>query len=1050
MPTETPAEVIGRRYIIQNLIGEGGMGAVYRATDRLTDHAVALKRVLTAPAQLELSTNYNLDDFRLALAREFKILASLRHPHIIAVQDYGFDAGQQPYFTMELLDEAQTILDAGRGKSPETKVNLLVQVLQALAYLHRRDILHRDLKPANVLVTQDNSVKMLDFGLATMRERVHNETDSLTAGTLLYMAPEILVGNAATEASDLYAVGIMAFELLAGYPPFANTGDVAQLINDTLYTFPDTEALDITYDLKLVLDRLLQKDPLMRYSSAMEAVSAMSAGIGRPIQIDTEATRESFLQAARFVGRNTELKQLTDALEKAVNGTGSAWLIAGESGVGKSRLLEELRTVALVEGALVMRGQAVNEGGSPYQMWRTPARWLELMTEDGTVELNALRGLLPAGESPLQKPNTLGKLKPKEAQDKLLSIFAETLRSQQHPIMLILEDLHWASSESLDLLGRMVEMVNTLPLLIIGSYRDDESASLPTRLPKMPILKLNRLSDEGIAQLSEAMLGEAGKQQHVIDLLKRETEGNIFFLIEVVRTLAEEAGELDEIGRMTLPQHVFAGGVKQLIERRLNNILPSNRELLRIAAAMGRELDIAVLRAIAPQIDMERWLLNCADAAVLEIFDEQWRFVHDKLRDGILVDVDAEGKAAIHRQIAVAIEQVHTGRNAQPAALAYHWGQAGDTAKELYYVEHAGKQAVAVGAYHEAIKFLRRALLLIERQKGDNRDKIAHIRQQIAEAQLGLGGYEEAQALYNESLAIYRALNLRSNIADVLNNLGDIAYAQDKYDEAKQLYEQGLAIYREIGDMAGIARSLHDLGNVAYELDEQQEARRLYQESLNISREIGDQWGMAGASAKIETLAETADAPSSSQYIQKRRVLLAQVIAYQQSDDPRRLSDAFFSMGDLALKAGRHADAVQDYRKCLALRKTLDDPIKVLEVQERLGAAYLAMEDTEKAWYYLREALAMGRYAKARGLLLDVLYDIAELSNMNGNKARAMQLLAFVLNHPESSEALEDRAERLSFALEAELDDVILERAWERGKNVRLDSIIEELMIVEA
>jgi len=141
--------LIGGRYILHEELGTGSHGAVYRATDRLTGQMVALKRVTAPLGQFEAAAE---DDLRLTLANEFQMLASLHHPHIIGVLDYGFDAQRQPYFTMEYLHDAQTILQAGAGKPVAAQVELLIQVLEVLVYLHRQGVLPRDLKQSNLLV----------------------------------------------------------------------------------------------------------------------------------------------------------------------------------------------------------------------------------------------------------------------------------------------------------------------------------------------------------------------------------------------------------------------------------------------------------------------------------------------------------------------------------------------------------------------------------------------------------------------------------------------------------------------------------------------------------------------------------------------------------------------------------------------------------------------------------------------------------------------------------------------------------------------------------
>ncbi|MBZ0277823.1 MAG: serine/threonine protein kinase, partial [Anaerolineae bacterium] len=317
---QTIPALIGRRYILHHPLGEGGMGAVYRATDRLSGQQVALKRVIPPKSSGAASTlSDSISDFRLALAQEFKVLASLRHPNIISVLDYGFDDAGMPYFTMELLDHAQTILEAGQGKPMVYQVGLLVQMLQALAYLHRRRVIHRDLKPKNVLVTADGQVKVLDFGLSTGKEQLGDTIT--TAGTLAYMAPEVMTGGTLTESADLYAVGVIAYELFAGRHPF-QVEPVSRLINDILYTIPDVSSVEVASGMGMVLSRLLTKTPQNRFADATEVIAELTRTIQQPIPVETTAIRESYLQAARLVGRDDELKRLTEALEDARDSTG--------------------------------------------------------------------------------------------------------------------------------------------------------------------------------------------------------------------------------------------------------------------------------------------------------------------------------------------------------------------------------------------------------------------------------------------------------------------------------------------------------------------------------------------------------------------------------------------------------------------------------------------------------------------------------------------------------------------------------------------------------
>ncbi|MCP4992166.1 MAG: serine/threonine-protein kinase PknK, partial [Gammaproteobacteria bacterium] len=374
--------IVNGRYQLQDELGQGGMGIVHRAYDRLTGNTVALKQVQVPTQYLQFMSKPPArltHGLSLSLAREFQTLATLRHPHIISVLSYGFVVGEdgetKPFYTMTYLPQADTLLAAGQGQPIKEKIKLIQQILQGLAYLHRRGILHRDLKPENVLVTEEK-VRLLDFGLAT---RQGETSEGSSGGSVAYLSPELWDQKPARRASDLYAVGVMIFELLAGQHPFAPID--AYFMDRVLDEEPDWNLLPIAEEFVEVVAKLLAKKPSERYQQAVEVLNDLNAALGEAVPAESEAIQESYLQAASFVGREQEMAQLTDALTQAQTGAGSAWLVGGESGVGKSRLLHELQTQALVTGFLVLRGQAVaSGGGATYQLWRESLRYLLVMT----------------------------------------------------------------------------------------------------------------------------------------------------------------------------------------------------------------------------------------------------------------------------------------------------------------------------------------------------------------------------------------------------------------------------------------------------------------------------------------------------------------------------------------------------------------------------------------------------------------------------------------------------------------------------------------------
>ena len=290
-----------------NLV-KGGMGAVYRANDRLTGNTVALKRVLVQTENLMFSNRQpfggvgnhdKAESVRTALINEFMMLATLRHPNIISVLDYGFDDQKQPYFTMELLKNAKP-LDEKLNVSLDTKIRFIIEMLQALAYLHRRGVLHQDLKPDNVMVV-DNRVKVVDFGLASKVDT--NNHDGSLGGTFAYMAPELFEDKPPSIASDLYTIGVIAYQILAGQHPFDLNSSLNMLLLSIMTREPDFDQLPVDDALQAVIKRLMQKLPHERYESANETIRAILEAVNRPLPEESVAIRESFVKAATFVGR---------------------------------------------------------------------------------------------------------------------------------------------------------------------------------------------------------------------------------------------------------------------------------------------------------------------------------------------------------------------------------------------------------------------------------------------------------------------------------------------------------------------------------------------------------------------------------------------------------------------------------------------------------------------------------------------------------------------------------------------------------------------------
>ncbi len=906
---------VTQRYWLRDKLGEGGMGEVYAAFDRLTGTNVALKRVLVSPQNLLHSApNAESVDLRRVLANEFRVLASLRHPHIISVLDYGFDAERFPYYTMTLLEKPRTIIESGQTFTLQESINTFAQMLQALAYLHRRGILHRDLKPGNVLIDLNDSVKLLDFGLAT-QENTRGST-----GTLAYMPPEIIQQGAATRQSDLYSLGIVAYELFAKRYPF-DAQAPAELLEQLMLQTPDMDA--IPDSVSPIITRLLMKDPADRYGDAEAVLADLAAMTGGAINIEDATVRESYLQGASFVGRERELNlliqqldQIITAAESNLRAGGAGFLIGGESGAGKSRLLDELRTHALLIGALVLRGQCVAESGQPFQMWRDVMRRLLLENEVSDLEASILREIVPDISELLQREVLpVPPLTAISAQNRLVETILAVFRRQTQPIVLILEDLHWGL-ESLIPLRRLAGLCKDLPLLIVGSYRNDEAPTLPTQLPEMHNLSLGRLTHQEIADLSRAMIGATGEHQYLVEYLHKKSEGNVLFLVEVIRALAEDAGNLRSISTMsTLPEQVIAGGIERIITRRLKRLPIEATPTLQLAAVAGRDIDERLIYWLVGE-DADRWLQAGMDAAILEVVDAKLRFAHDRLRDAVISMIPNSVMPQYHQSIAEGLEMLYPDNDNLVTVLYDHWRFAGNSEKEAYYAVMVMEQRMLLGILNEASKMLDKVLLL-QPQEPQLQLKFYCL---AGETYFDLGKSQLSSAAYTNALRLAQQLNQPEIAGIALEGLGNAAQTSSDFDGALVWFEKSLKLRREIGDVRGIASALHVISITKRMLGDYDVSGKALEESLALRRQLDEPRGLSDSLYQISVRAR-----NKGSYTEAIDYLKESLDLRRRTGDARGLGDDLINLGICYTLTGQYELASQTLFESLTLRRAMDN-----------------------------------------------------------------------------------------------------------------------------
>ncbi|MFC1708004.1 serine/threonine-protein kinase [Planctomycetota bacterium] len=272
--------MIGKKlgpYVVEDKLGRGGMGAVYRARDTTSGRTVALKVLLRSSGLIS--------DMAKRFAKEAEILASLQHPGIVALRGGIVQRGEMTFYAMELvngLSLAQIL--AKRGQMPvQESVAVCLGVLDALAAAHDNGVVHRDIKTSNVLLSRNGRVKVVDFGLARAVDTSRLTQSGQSLGTPAYMSPEQADGSDAGPASDLYSTGVVLYECLAGRQPFRAESPLAVLLKHLRQPPPPIGVADVTKDLETIVQRALAKEPADRYPNAVAFARALrSLGVAGP------------------------------------------------------------------------------------------------------------------------------------------------------------------------------------------------------------------------------------------------------------------------------------------------------------------------------------------------------------------------------------------------------------------------------------------------------------------------------------------------------------------------------------------------------------------------------------------------------------------------------------------------------------------------------------------------------------------------------------------------------------------------------------------------
>ncbi len=784
-------------------LGRGAHTIVYRAERNGRAYAVKV-----------VQTGVDKDD-ATAFAREAALLASLRHPGLVEIYEVSQTEGR-PYLIMELVEGRLLSRLIQEQRLDDTRVAAIgAQLADTLGVTHAAGLVHRDVKPDNVMVEPDGRVRLIDFGLAT---KVNTRIDDEAVGTFLYSAPEQtgVLHRPVDGRADLYALGVVLFECLTGEVPFTarNTGELIRMHLTAPIPDPRRIRPDVEPSLAAVVMRLMAKDPDDRYPSA-EQVQRDLARVAGGDQAAAGAPPGHLAVGSRspLVGRSEEVLRLRSCWDGALDGAGTAVLVSGPMGAGKTRLVDELIAHAQLTDHPVLRGAAGAEHQTPLRplldavdhhlaavaALPEPKRSqaVAILTEATGAAAKLLARFVPRLhdlispplESLAEQPGPASQRSGDVDEDRFAEVVARyliRLADASGGAVLLLENAQWWDLATRELVRRLAMSLAESHLLLLVTAREDDGAKVAdiaglfSAAMGAPI-RLDPLSAPLVAALVKARLGGRAVPEALIKRIVTCSGGNPLAVMEYLRAALDsgvmlpswDTWILDENG---LDDLQLPADITRLILRRVNELSPATQDRLMVAAAVGHEFAPELVETVLGRwqkearptdrggepIEISKALSEALAQRLIEPAGNGYAFPHERIPQALLARLDEAQRRALHQCIAESMETDASQDSAAVYAIAHHYlnGQTDRDPHRLFRATAAaGERALAEYASAQAYEFFAQA---VNAAAAARMDPDARFHQSYGLAATRVGEHEVAQeqaarALGKEKNAIRRA-----------------------------------------------------------------------------------------------------------------------------------------------------------------------------------------------------------------------------------------------------------------------------------------------------
>jgi len=1013
MTTSRTKTLIGNRFEIvlndtnrENFLGQGGMGSVYIGHDTLTNEKVAVK---------VLKQEFLMRDPEMVerFIREGDALRKLNHPNIVKMMGAHEQDGVN-YLIMEYVSggSLRDVLLKKHRLSVQQVLYIALDLADALTRAHRLDILHRDIKPDNVLIAEDGTPRLTDFGMARMGRTSHLTQDGAVVGTLAYMAPELFQGGEADERTDIWSFGVLLFEMLAGERPYPYE-QPGQLINAIIgqnMPFLDTIRNDIPTGLIDLIQRMLAKDrhgriPSIRLigaeleaiirgsTSTLQAVSAADS-TGRfdltptpdPIPLGQPAIKHNLPpQPTPFVGREKELHEL-DAL---INNAGNRLItLVAPGGMGKTRLAlaaVERNFKHFKDGVFFVALDCI---GGETQILPAIAEALELIfaTDDQKTELAHY----------VSEKHLLLILDNFEHLTSGAQLVADLLQTAPHLRFMV------TSRERLRLRS---EVIYEVPNLAIPSQRERDpkalSESTPGRLflqsahrvmPDFAITAENAESVNGILRLTAGLplaieLAAASLDMLNVDEIQSEIERSLDFLESNLRDVPERHRSIravfeyswnlmtEEEREVFLKLSVFEGGfereaaqsVANASLRTLTNLV--NKSLL-LRDPSGRYLPHRLLRQYAAerfQNHPQRMETRIAHAMYYSRFLEKVEPVFGTSRE-------EAGFEAIESEL----DNLRAAWTCAIEGQKWEALHAALPPMSHYYQTRSLKQ--------EAVELIKTLTATMEKAQQQHTPLYWMARMNLIS--MTSNTHEEAYLVYKQGYDFFVTSGHDTKQAHALNHMAYARMMQGQLQEAYTYASQANELMHDIQDKKAWFTSMAHLGYIAYLMGNLQEAQITY-ESIMHTAENMDYSPTQMAHAR-NNLGEVLRALSQNDAAKKLFEEAYKV--FEASKNKRGMAITLNNLGGMVFGASAYDEAAKLYQRAYDLNREVSDRTGLGHSLSALGNIAQIQGDKAQARLYFNESLKLRRDMGDKHGMADSLTDLARLAMSEENGAEAVRL----------------------------------------------------------